>query len=266
MITEVEIGGRRRRFDLARAESIALPLIPGGTNPRFFTTEEAGVRPLKVDTFTGTVTAGGSCNASVVTFAPHCHGTHTEGPGHLGPEAGDVHACLDNIPLPARLVSVRPHAAATTDEHYVADLPGDYPVITRDQLETDTPAPPALVIRTLPNDPSKRTRDYGRHPDYPVLTTAAAAWLVRNGVRHLYIDTPSLDCAADGGRLGIHRIFWGMAPDGRVPAPDRERCTVTEMIHVPDHLADGHYLVWPGLSPLTGEATPSAPCLVPETL
>lgn len=265
MITEVETGGRRRRFDLARACCIGLPLIPGGPNPHFFTDEEVAAEPLRSGDFTGSVTAGGSCNASVVTLAPHCHGTHTESAGHIDPDAADVHACLDGTPLTAQLISVDPVAAGDCDETYVAELPANSPLIPRRALAGLTRGVRALVLRTRPNDPDKRRRDYGAAPEYPVLTTAAAEFIVAHGIEHLYLDTPSLDCAADGGRLGIHRLFWGMGGNNRQPGAERAHCTITEMIFVPDDLADGHYLLWPGLSPLAGEATPSSPWLIPET-
>ncbi len=57
--------------------------------------------------------------------------------------------------------------------------------------------------------------------------------LVARGVRHLLVDTPSVDRYEDQGRLAGHRLFWGMEQAGR-KAPDSERrhATITEMIYV----------------------------------
>ncbi len=50
----------------------------------------------------------------------------------------------------------------------------------------------AAVVRTLPNDDSKRTREYsGTLPPY--LTLDAAQWLASAGVQHLVVDLPSVD-------------------------------------------------------------------------
>jgi kynurenine formamidase len=68
----------------------------------------------------------------------------------------------------------------------------------------------ALIIRTLPNDASKQSRDYALEPDYPVLNDEAMNWIAGREMKHLLIDTPSIDRAHDGGQLNNHRRWWGM--------------------------------------------------------
>ncbi len=120
----------------------------------------------------------------------------------------------------------------------------------------------ALVLRTLPNDPAKLGRNYADPPAYPVLSCTAIDHLVALGILHLLLDTPSLDPADDGGALVNHRRFWGFTADRADPA--RAAATLTELIYVPNHLADGHYLLSLGLSSILGEATPAAPVLFSE--
>src|SRR5215471_13116478 len=58
--------------------------------------------------------------------------------------------------------------------------------------------PLAVVIRTLPNEAAKRTRDYsGQVPAY--LTREAVLWLVEKRIEHLVLDVPSLDRTHDEG-------------------------------------------------------------------
>ena len=57
-----------------------------------------------------------------------------------------------------------------------------------------------LVIRTLPNDEGRGTKDWsGSNPCY--LQSTACAWLRSIGVKHLLLDLPSVDREEDGGVL-----------------------------------------------------------------
>ncbi len=99
--------------------------------------------------------------------------------------------------------------------------------MTRDALRAGWPAelpfaPRALVIRTLPNEPGKRTRDYTDMTP-PYLTREAAQCIVERGIEHLVVDLPSIDRTHDEGRLTAHRLFFGLPPgdsalDPREPA------------------------------------------------
>ena len=65
------------------------------------------------------------------------------------------------------------------------------------------------------------------------------------------IDTPSIDREEDGGVLAAHHAFW------HYPQHTRMHCTITELVYVPGHVADGLYM----LNILTGafdsDASPS---------
>lgn len=256
MIAQLQLDGKTCRVDLCAAICLAIPLRTDGEHPRFFVDEPARFSALQSGGFCGRVATGGSCNVERVDFVPHCHGTHTEGVGHILGDARPVQSGLDRGLLPAAVVSV------TAVEQSTETAAGIGPVITAESLALPAGIR-ALVIRTLPNDESKCSRDYAQQPPYPLLSTEAMAKIVDAGIEHLLIDTPSVDAADDGGLLRQHRRFWGFR--GEKPDPARANCTITEMIYVPDHCCDGLYLLALGVSAIEGDASPSAPLLFPIT-
>ena len=76
------------------------------------------------------------------------------------------------------------------------------------------------------------------------------------------VDLPSLDPLYDGGRLAAHRVFWDV-PLGSKKLPDEaaRRRTVTELIFVPDEVADGRYLLTIQIPNIISDAVPSRPIL-----
>jgi arylformamidase len=256
VIASIELGGRSRLVDLANGASLAIPQMAGGGHPKFFITEDILTEPLEIGGFTGQVNSGCSCNVERLHMVPHCHGTHTEGPGHLTTDAMPIQHHLDLAMTPAILISVQPDCNATDPED------GQGPVIVAGQLEIPEEAR-AVIIRTLPNPADKCRRDYARATPYPVLSMEAVDKLVTAGVQHLLIDAPSVDPADDGGRLARHRRFWGMQTGATQAATDRAHCTITEMIYAPDSIADGLYLLSLGVSALHSDAAASAPVIYP---
>jgi kynurenine formamidase len=249
MNVTLTLDGKTVRADLGAGVSLGIPIGEDGRHPRFFVDQGARFSPLQAGDFTGRVCHGGSCNADVVEFIPHCHGTHTEGHGHVTSTRDPVDHSVNEALYTARLVSVSPDRV---DAH-------GSPILSSRDL-TDHLDRQALIIRTLPNEGSKRWRDYSHAPCYPILSDRAMQAVAAAGVQHLLIDTPSID-AADDPSLRLHRLFWQMAP-GQLEAPvARRNATLTEMIFVPDALADGDYLIHLGLSTLVSDATPSCPTL-----
>ena len=83
-----------------------------------------------------------------------------------------------------------------------------------------------LIIRTIPNDDSKKTRDYHLKPA-PFFTNDAIDHINELGVKHLLVDIPSLDKADDGGQLGNHKKFF------------KQGKTISELLFIPNDLKDG---------------------------
>lgn len=253
MIGEVIIAGLSCRVDFSRPYPIAIPLDPHGPQPAFFTERPASARPLQAGEYVGSVKLGGSCNAEEINLVPHCHGTHTEGIGHVSPHPVPVQECIYPGPSLAMLVSLE-------------SIGGDQPLLLHDDLAASVAAcwrdgTEAIVIRTLPNPRTKMHADYATTP-YPVLDAGAIHLLAGLPLKHLLIDTPSLDPAQDGGRLANHRCWWGMGGVGH-EAVDGKRRSVTELVYVPDELQDGHYWLQLELAPVYSDATPSRPLLHP---
>jgi kynurenine formamidase len=261
----IALGGREVRIDLSQPVDLALPLDFAGPQPRHFDAPAASARPLQVGDFTGAVARGASCNCEVITLIPHCHGTHTECVGHLTREPVDAFRIVPAGLIPALLVSVAPEpGGAAREGSDPAPLAQDR-LITRRALERGWGRAPfearALIIRTLPNSPEKRGRDYsGENPPY--LSREAAQLLVERGILHLVVDLPSLDRTHDGGRLTAHRTFFGLpAAATALASATRPDATVTEFAYVPDTAEDGAYLLQLQVPALGGDAVPSRPLL-----
>jgi arylformamidase len=268
MAAWIEIEGHRFRIELGQAHDLAIALNFDGLQPRWFDAPAARSTPLASDHFSGRVELGASCNCSSLSLTPHCDGTHTECAGHLTREPLAVRSVVPAGFLPALLLSVRPVGAADTAEGGLpapgaADL-----LITREAISHAWPvalafSPRALIVRTLPNPPSKRSTDYRGHPA-PYLSVSAARLMVQRGIEHLLLDVPSADRADDGGHLSAHREFFGL-PGGSTSLAEvrRPQCTITELVYVDDRVADGAYLLSLQIPALGGDAVPSRPLLYP---
>jgi kynurenine formamidase len=159
-----------------------------------------------------------------------------------------------------------PENALPTDETYPVKLNEADRLITkrflRNALEnTDANWLGGLIIRTLPNDESKKQRAYMEKPA-PFFSTEAMHYIAEKGVRHLLVDIPSIDRAFDEGRLSNHRIFWKVAPAGHaINEASLIHNTITEMIYVPNEIRDGAYLLNLQIAPFAADASPSRPIL-----
>jgi arylformamidase len=266
--------GRRWRADLDAGHDLSLPLIFNGNQPRFFSVPAASTAAYTTDNFTGSVANGASCNCNTVSLTPHCNGTHTESLAHIVTAELPIRDIAPRELLAACLISIAPREA-----HQVADAlnpaaqPTD-PVIDsrqiRDALLSLEPefleAEPidALIVRTLPNDRSKTTRDYDHIACPPYFTAAAMQVAVDFGVRHLLVDLPSIDRMHDGGLLAAHRTFWGLplhSTDAKLAR--RAHATVTELCFIDDSIADGWYLLNLQVAPFMADAAPSRPIIYP---
>jgi arylformamidase len=233
-----------------RSVDLSITLDPHGPQPNAYSAPPATAEPYSGDQFTLDTRRGGSCNCEVIRFVPHCNGTHTESVGHITTERFP----LSRVPLPlfvsASVISVAPEGREIRTEAIERATAG----VSREQLE-------ALVVRTLPNDPSKRTRCW-EDALAPYFTVEAMHTIRAKGVQHLLVDLPSLDPLYDGGRLASHRVFWDVPPGSQeLPNEAARARTVTEMIFVPDDVPDGPYFLTIQTPPLVSDAVPSRPIL-----
>ncbi len=244
--------------------SIARRLQFHGPQPSYFGVPRAHAEPMMAGGFVGDTRDGGSCNAELITLNPHCHGTHTECVGHVTDARLNAIDIVPGRRLSAAVVSLTPVRAKAINDIKPNATRDEDMLLSADALRATLPAEPveAVVIRTLPNPADKRHKQYLDSKDYPYLSISAVAVLIEAGIRHLLIDTPSLDRLDDNGELAVHRAFWNLPPGGRVvDAHTRAGNTVTEMIYVDDDVPDGRYMLSLQVAPFTGDATPANPLL-----
>lgn len=255
----VEIAGRRWRV-AANGHDISIPLRFNEAQPTFFGAPAASAAPITAGSFVGDVRHGGSCNCAVHTLAPHCNGTHTECVGHITQERLSVRDLAIRHLSAALLISVTPEPSA--------QMPGDHVISVATLRKAIGNAPlsdyRALVVRTLPNDSAKLTRNYDAGPMPPYFTSEAMRHIVEHGIDTLVVDLPSIDRAQDGGKLAAHRVFWGMPADSTSAATaTRQHATITEMAFIDEAVADGPYLLNLQVAPFVIDAAPSRPILLP---
>ena len=257
MNIEFENEGHCYRSDLSLGVSLARPIqfLESQSNP--WNVPVPTKNPVTTDDFTGSTSAGGACNVDQLSLVPHCHGTHTETIGHI---VNDDHFVSDlSIPtvIPAVVVSVFPVAADSLSDTYLPAFGKSDQVITAEHLQREIKkwagfAAQALVVRTDSVD--------------AFFTNEAMAAIVDAGVEHLLVDLPSVDRLNDDGLLSNHRIFWDVE-DGCCETHEKSRTshTITELIRVPDQVADGQCLLSIQAPAIESDAAPSRPIAYPIT-
>lgn len=237
-------------FDLSQPLDISIPLSNSDKNPIAWYIEKPVIEPVRFGEWVGKVSEGSSTNFNNIFFNPHGHGTHTECLGHITKEFYSINQCLKQFFFVAELISVQP-------EKIEEDL-----VITKEQIQKylNCKTPQAIIIRTLPNDQAKTSKNYSNtNPAY--LSEAAAIFIREIGIKHLLIDLPSVDREEDEGKLLAHKAFWNVK-DINVLNPDaRMDCTITEMIFVENYIKDGTYLLNLQIASFENDASPSKPIL-----
>ena len=273
MIISIQINNQTYKFDGENPIDISIPLNFNGAQPNAYGVEKAASKPCEAGDLVGDTRRGGSCNFEQVKFIPHCSGTHTECVGHITDKRISVHDSLKDVFIPATLISVEAENALDINETYPVDLTAADKLITRDALEKrlqilkSNNAEPqfsyfkALIVRTLPNDESKLTREYLEIIP-PFFSTEAMKFIAEIGVNHLLVDLPSIDRIFDEGKLSNHRIFWNVEPGAfSVNEKSLVNNTVTEMIFAPDEITDGDYLLNLQIAAFASDASPSRPIL-----
>ena len=266
MILSIQINNRAYKIDLENPLDVSIPLQFNGAQPKAFGVEPAISKPCEAGRLIGDTRRGGSCNFETYKFTPHCNGTHTESIGHITDERIPICKSLRDSFVPAMLISVLPESPARTEETYSVNLTEEDRLITkkflRNALENaDANWLTGLIIRTLPNDDSKKTRNYTESHS-PFFSTEAINYIAEKDVKHLLVDMPSIDRAADEGKLSNHRAFWKIASKGHsINAISLVNNTITEMIYVPNEIRDGAYLLNLQIAAFAADAAPSRPLL-----
>ena len=226
-------------IDTAKGIDLSIGISPNGVQAWYLNAPIFS--PVMENGFVGSVEGGGPVNFRNVSFNPHGHGTHTESHGHISKELFPVSRCFESFFFEAELISLTP------------ENQGDDLVIIPKDLHNIKPCE-ALVIRTLPNGKDKYNINYS-NTNPPYMDVACVKILNDLGVKHLLIDLPSVDKEADGGVLAFHHAYWN------VPLQADESRTITELIYVPNHAADGRYVLELQVANFENDAAPSRPIL-----
>lgn len=257
--------GQNWTADLSRGTSLAIPLDFENIQPNCFGTLPARREPWRSGGFVGSTRQGGSCNVDFVQLIPHCNGSHTESIAHITDESLWISDVAPRGLLVAQVVSVAPVPWKNSSERYSERSRPEDEVITANSLrDLLLPGIQALILRTLPNLPAKRRRDWSEPPAAAYLTLDAVRLLLDREVPHLLLDLPSLDRGEDGGELVGHHEFWQVAPQSRrAGSAARRSATISEMIFVPDSLSDGPCLLSLQVAAWQTDAAPCNPVVYP---
>jgi len=251
MKAKISLSSLDVEVDFSKGNDISIPLNFNGSQPNTYGVDKASSTPYQDGQFIGDTRKGGPCNFEIYSFIPHCNGTHTECIGHITDERVAILSSLQDQIIPSTLVSVTPKSSSE-------DL-----VITKEDLKSQLEHVKSeflkgLIIRTLPNNESKKSRDYMKEsPCFFSIETME--YIVSLGVQHLLVDSPSVDKLFDEGYLSVHNIFW--ETKGKKLNTSAQNKTITEMIFVPDSLENGHYLLNLQIPAFVSDAAPSRPIL-----
>ncbi len=273
MIISLELENRIYKIDTEKPLDISIPLKFNGAQPNAYGVDQATSKPCEAGEIVGDTRRGGSVNFEQYIFIPHCNGTHTECVGHITHERISVRECLDDVFIPAVLISVEPEKAGESKDSYFASMVGDR-LITQKSIEEafenlkfqmsdfeSVEIPRAIIFRSLPNNESKLSREYLDEIP-PFFSTEAMKLLYGLGVNHLLVDLPSIDRIFDEGALANHRIFWNVEQGSFDLSENTLRQnTITELIFVPNSVKDGTYLLNLQIAPFEADVSPSRPIL-----
>jgi len=234
------------QVDFSNPIDISIPLTNTDANPIAWYIDKPVIEPVKMGDWVGKVSEGSSTNFNNIFFNPHGHGTHTECLGHITKEFYSINQALKQFFFLAEVVSITP------------EVDGEDLVITRGQVEKalEGKSPGAIIIRTLPNEAIKKSKNYS-NTNPPYLEEAAAAYIRECGIKHLLIDLPSVDKEKDEGKLVAHKAFWNVKDVNNLNTDARHDATITEMIYVNDTEADASYLLNIQITYFENDAIPS---------
>lgn len=244
MKATIQIQNKTIEVDFSKPIDISIPLQPNSKNPLAWYQEKPKITPVVMGDWIGKISEGGSVNFNNIYINPHAHGTHTESYGHISEAFYSVNTALKTFFFLAELITVEPQKA------------GEDEVVLKESVEKALcqEVPEAIIIRTIPNEDSKKSRIWS-NSNWPYLDEKAAEFLRKSGVKHLLIDLPSVDREYDGGKLLAHKAFWNY------PQNPQHYSTITEMVYIPNEIKDGTYFLNLQIISLENDASPSKPIL-----
>ena len=251
MKAQIQLNQKTLTIDFNKPIDLSLPLQANDQNPIAWYYDAPKIEPVVFDGIIGSVSNNFSTNFYNISFNPHAHGTHTECLGHITKVHYSIQDSLKTYFFYSKLITVDP--IKIEDDFIITRNQISALVSTEDELE-------ALIIRTLPNTSSKKSKNYS-HTNPPYLSHEAASYIKDLGIKHLLIDLPSVDKEKDNGLLLAHKAFWNVTDIKEVNQDARFNATITELIFVEDTILDGYYILNLQIAPFVNDATPSKPIL-----
>jgi arylformamidase len=248
MYARIVVNENLYQIDFGDPIDLSIPLIFNTESVNCFYAPLAEAEPVRAGAFTGSIEQGGSVNFMNVKINPHGNGTHTETVAHIHDVNINIREHFKSNTYYAVLISVYPTLQENGDKVITVESLRPY---LENIIQKDIKA---LIIRTLPNMESKCWRNYsGTNPVY--LSEIAVEYIVENGIEHLLVDLPSIDKEDDEGKLLAHKMFW------QINNEIRWKSTITELIFVPDEVADGMYMLQIHTAPFVLDVSPSRPII-----
>jgi len=244
MKVEILFQDRKWEANLEEPIQLGIPIKPG-EHPNCFFAPDIDIQPFRSGDFIGSVQAGAPVNFMNVKINPHGNGTHTESLGHISAAKIPIYNILKKHHFVAQVITVKPLKQVNGDS-VLNDMACNISEIHKG-IE-------ALILRTIPNDSSKLTRDYsGNNPPYIDKELLFAFREI--GIEHLLIDLPSVDREEDDGEMAGHKVWWNY------PTEQYSNRTITEMIYVSEDVKDGMYLLNLQTMCLVLDAVPTNPTI-----
>lgn len=244
MIATIQYNSRKIQIDVSKPIDISIAIDMSKENINAWYVDGPQIAPAEVNGDVIKVSEGAVVNFNNILFNPHSHITHTECVGHITEKVHSVNKNLKHYFFVAEVITVAP------------ENDGDDFFISTKQIKTAlrNKKRDAVIIRTLPNLPEKKSKRYS-NTNPPFLLEEVADYLIEKNIKHLLIDLPSVDKERDNGKLLFHNAFWNTKGKPRMEA------TITEFIYVPNSVEDGEYLLNLMIAPFENDATPSKPIL-----
>ncbi len=250
------------------------------SQPQATATAILDVKTDKMDT-EDEQTVGVRCDS--VTLTPHCHGTHTEGAGHITKQPITLDEILAGEAgkfYKTAVITVKPVLFSETDNTHPYAKATDY-VITdaaiKNAIENlDKPFSneiDALVVRCDHKDYLTTPNIVFDEPNPAPFYTLEGMTYISQMAKHHLTNLPSLDPAVDEGTLLNHVRFFKCPTSRNAQAffdetdhsilPQYKR-TNTEFCYIPPEVQDGYYALQLGTqSHWQLDAVPANPLLYP---
>ena len=264
MIATFSKGKRSFKIDTEEPLDISIPLNFTGPQPNFIGVGKATSHPYQSETVIGDIKEGGGCNFDTITLTTHCNGTHTECIGHITHENISLNNILTDTWILVELITIHPVKAGGTGDTYTEFMENNDLIIDRISIQNSFEKRQnidGIVIRTLPNDDSKRFNTYTTSHESPYFSNEAMAFFEQLKINHLIVDLPTIDRIDDGGILSNHHTFWHIPIGTYNVNKSTLHKTITEIAYIRNEISDGIYLMNLQIAPLVSDASPSRPIL-----